>query len=270
MSVMDELSPRDIRDILAEAVTRQAPVVVTVQVQGRWCNSHSSLTGKDAQRLVLDMPLNEAGATHEFAPGEQVGVSFKLKHHKYVFLAEVVGQQGPDDPGDRLSSPRLVLKHPLRMQRLQRRAYIRAEVPAGAVVRCSFWIGGLAAEPSGTSPDRPVWSARIVDISAGGFQARTADQTVFSIETGFAVGVRVLFGPGKEAIFADALIRHVAPDGDGAVIGFQFVGLEQSDEGRRTLKDISYHAAEFQHIAERRAAQQAKRHVARQAADAEE
>ena len=101
----------------------------------------------------------------------------------------------------------LVICRPSRMQRLQRRAYIRAEVPPNRIVRASFWLGGRTAEPTGGSPTTPVWSGRVVNLSAGGFQLHTDAAAASDVEIGDAVGVRVVFGMGGQS----GLLRRRGP-----------------------------------------------------------
>ena len=75
------------------------------------------------------------------------------------------------------------------------------------------------------------------------------------LDVGDSVGVRLSFGSGQESVYANAQLRHVAAEGSGQwSIGFQFVGLTQTAEGRETLKFIGQKVTEFQQIAEQTAA----------------
>ena len=61
----------------------------------------------------------------------------------------------------------------------------------------------------------------------------------FSLKEGDNVGVRIAFDNGRESIYCDAQFRH----GDTAVenlsLGFQFVGLAHTSEGRKILRTIN-------------------------------
>jgi c-di-GMP-binding flagellar brake protein YcgR len=241
MSILQELNHREIGQIMLVAAEKRVPVAMTVSQSDRWENLQSRIVGLRNGCLLLEMPMGPQGNLHEFQPSESVGVSLKLKHHKYLFLSGVADCDAAGEDG-----PLLVLSRPVRMQRLQRRAYVRVEVPAGCVARAAFWLGGKRSEPTGASPDRPVWNGRLVDLSAGGFSVRTKEDSVRVLETGYLMGVRLLFGVGHEAIYADTCLRHVIPGGDGAVMGFQFLGLEHTDDGRQILRDISRKVSEFQ------------------------
>jgi c-di-GMP-binding flagellar brake protein YcgR len=139
------------------------------------------------------------------------------------------------------------------MQRLQRRAYLRVDVPACRIVRASYWIGGRAAEPAGTTVDCPVWSGQVTNISAGGFQLAADANAAEALEVGDTVGVRLIFGAGRESVYADAQYRHHERTLDGHVLmGFQFMGLDQTTEGRAALRIVSEAVNEFQRLAPRR------------------
>ena len=179
-----------------------------------------------------------------FQPADKAGVSFKLKHHKHIFTVTVACME--DAPGDGGGTVRtLQVCSPTKMHRMQRRAFLRAPVPANRVVRVSYWLGGCDAEPASGGAE-PVWSGRVEDISAGGFQIISTDGASEAMEAGDTVGVRVSFGAGEETAYADAQFRHHM-EGDGQVhLGFQFVGLAQSPQGRRTLQHIGNKVSQFQ------------------------
>jgi len=250
MSILQELNHREIGQVMLVAAERAVPMAITVRRGDGWKNLQSRAAGLRNDCLLLEMPMGPQGNLHEFRTGESVGVSLKLKHHKYLFLAEVADHSPSGGRGE--EGPLLVLSRPTRMQRLQRRAYVRAPVPEGCVARAAFWLGGQMNEPSGTSPDRPVWNGRLLDLSAGGFSVRTAEDSVRILEVGYLMGVRLVFGVGLEAVYANACLRHVAPQEGGAVMGFQFLALEHSEDGRNALRAISRKVSEFHAAAPRR------------------
>ncbi|MDY6914054.1 MAG: PilZ domain-containing protein [Planctomycetota bacterium] len=249
---LQQLNNCQINEVLAEAARRQVPVTITVAVDASWATLHSRLLAVKTEHLFLAAPPPEAGVEqHEFAPADKVGVSFKLKHHKHIFSATVAGLEQLE-LADGTVSPVLKVCSPTRMQRLQRRAYIRAAVPANRIVRASFWLGGRKAEPAGTTPERPVWSGRVTDISAGGFQIEANPEAAAAMDVGECVGVRFVFGTSDEAVFADAQFRHIGQEGQVTRMGFQLVGLAQSREGQAALQLISARVAEFHRAAEKR------------------
>lgn len=246
MAILQQLDNRQINEVLAAAIAKTVPLTLTRRQGQGWCSLRSRLLASRGEHLLVEMPaLLHGEAIEEIAPAEKLGVSFKLKHHKHLFTGTVVGMQrlallGGED------IEALCICSPTKMQRLQRRAYQRADVPPGRIVRAAFWLGGCEAEPTGGSQERPVWSGRISNISAGGFQLITGIEATDVIDAGDTMGVRVSFGTAEDAIFADAQLRHIEAAGEQVLLGFQFVGLGQTSEGRDTLALISEKVAEMQ------------------------
>jgi len=255
MPTLQELTHVQVEEALRSAVEKQVPAVATIRSGGGWMNLHTRFLACRGPHLLMSMPSAEGDiGPRSFAPADKIGVSFKLKHHKHVFTAVVAASESYLD-GDTVL-PALRLCCPTKMQRLQRRAFLRVNVPPNRIVRGSFWLGGREAEPAGTTVECPVWQGRVTNLSAGGFQLLTSPECVSLLEVGDLVGVRLVFGAGQEAVYADAQYRHVEPQDCEALLGFQFLGLPLTPEGRETLDALSARVAEFQRIeeaAERRA-----------------
>ena len=246
MATLQELTHEQINDAIEAGTQRSVPATVTVRAGQSWANLHSRMVALRDDHLLIAAPRPHDGQpVREFHPADKVGLSFKLKHHKHVFTATVVGVDRAR-VGDQDDAPVLTLCFPTRMHRLQRRAFLRVDVPRNRIVRASFWLGGCEAEPAGTSPRQPVWAGRVSNISAGGFQVLTQDQPLTLLGVGDVVGVRLAFGTGDQTVYADALFRHIIEDGDDLLLGFQFLALAHSRQGRRTLRVISSRVGEFQ------------------------
>ena len=255
MATLQELETPQINELIDAAVRKTVPVTATLRIADGWRTLRSRFLAARDQHVLVEMPVDREGrGAPELSPADKLGISFKLKHHKHLFTSTVAGTgRVACEGGD--GQEVLVLCFPTRMQRLQRRAFVRVGVPAGRIVRASFWLGGQEAEPAGTSPERPVWSGRVTNLSAGGFQLDCDVEPVESLDVGETVGVRVCFGAGEEAIFADAQFRHADVSGDRVALGFQFMGLALSAQGRQALSRISVKVAELQHISTRPARQ---------------
>ncbi|MGC9455570.1 MAG: flagellar brake protein [Phycisphaerae bacterium] len=251
MPTLKDLTIGEISEALRGAAEKDVPVTLTVRESDRWGTHRSRLVSVGDTHLVLQMPVPGEGVPpHEFVPAEKAGLSFKLRHHKYICTVTVVGQIGDfDNTGE----PAMRVCWPTWMQKMQRRAFQRAEVPLGRFARASFWAGSSDAEPVNEGPERPVWTGRIKNISAGGFQMIADPAVTDAVEMGEPVGVRLSFGTARSPIYVDAQVRHVAPADDGTLVGFQFVGLGQSEQGRRVLQEITSAVTEFQRFAERAA-----------------
>ncbi len=246
MASLQNLTNQQIDEVLYAAAERQVPATISVREPAGWVSYHTRLLAIRQGHILLESPSSEAGEQpREFRPADRIGVSFKLKHHKHVFSGTVAetSQEKLDD-----GSVRGVLSvcSPTRMQRMQRRAFNRSDVPGNRIVRASFWLGGRENEPAGTTPDQPVWSGRVVNISAGGFQLTSEHSLGDAVSPGDTVGVRISFGIGDETVYADALFRHCVEEGGKFHLGFQFVGLGLTPQGREALQVIGTKANQFQ------------------------
>jgi c-di-GMP-binding flagellar brake protein YcgR len=251
---LQELSFKQINEALNLASQKNVPITITIRQESAWLNFPSRMVAITGKGLLVELPPVAADVPpHEFVPAEKMGVSFKLKHHKHLFTATAVGLQDfPLEGGESIKVLALCL--PVRMQRLQRRMFYRVDIPSNRVVRASFWLGGKEAEPNGTSDATPVWSGRVTNLSAGGFQVLSTAPLGPMLEVGDSVGVRLSFGSGQESIYADAQLRQVVLEGvEQWTVGLQFVALAQSPEGREALMFIGRKVSEFQQIAERSA-----------------
>jgi len=141
MPTLQNVEIDQITTILSEAQRRHVPAIVTIRPDERWLNLRSRVAELRDRHVWMAMPTSEDGTPHEFTPAQKVGLSFKLKHHKYLCSVTVAGiEQASLSEGG--TTPVLSVCHPARMQRLQRRAFQRADVPANRIVRASFWLGG--------------------------------------------------------------------------------------------------------------------------------
>lgn len=252
MAMMQDLDNAQIDQAISAAVDKHVPVVLTIRGESGWANFHSRALAVRNGRLCLEMPLpQDDQPPHEFTPAEKIGISFKLKHYKHIFQATLAGVE-KFSLNFGLDISVLALCLPTRMQRMQRRSYVRVDVPSNRIVRAAFWLGGRDNEPNGSVGDNPVWFGRVVNLSAGGFQLQSDVSVADDLESGDMVGVRIAFGAGADqVVYADAQFRHVETSGPSILMGFQFVGLDQTVPGRQALLAISNKVAEFQKAQDR-------------------
>jgi len=246
MPTLQHLDNRQIDEAILAASQRQVPVTITVRKDGGWANLRSRLLATRDGHLWLAIPTGDDGTGwHEFHPADKAGVSFKLRHHKHIFTGTVACVDEADLP-DGSRERVLQVCSPTRMQRLQRRAFQRVDVPPNRIVRVSLWIGGRQSEPVGGGAEQPIWTGRVLNLSAGGFQAICDDEAAAALDVGETVGVRLRFGAEEAVVYADAQYRHHQPGSEGSCLGFQFVGLGQTPEGRQALQAITLKTAQYQ------------------------
>ncbi len=250
MPTLQDLNPRQINEAVLAAVERHVPVAVTLPSGPSWTTVNGRVLAIRNGHLLLELPPTDtAPATQTFNPADKVGISFKLKHHKHIFTATVICKE-LFRLEDAREVPVLRLCPPREMQRLQRRAYFRVEVPGNRIVRASFWLGGKSLEPTGGSPTTPVWSGRVANLSAGGCQVQTDRGAAEALEEGDVVGMRLIFGVAEETVYTDGEVRHADVVADKTSVGFKFLGLEQTQEGAAILQFLARKISEFQKATE--------------------
>lgn len=246
MPILQELKARDIHECLRGAADRSVPMTITLRVGECWENLRSRFLSVVGGKVFVDQPVPyDDQPPREFAPGDQFGASFKYKHHKHVFTATVKGSE-PVTLDDGSEVRALVIEHPAQMKRMQRRAYFRVDVPPGKIVRGSFWLGNKDSEPSGPSQEQPVWSGEVTNLSAGGIQIATDASSLDYMDVGDLVGARIAFGTERQSVNVDAVFRHGEEQGERALLGFQFIGLDVTQDGQEALKFISDQVRELE------------------------
>ena len=224
-----KLVGEQVDQVLARAAGQKLPLTVTTRHGNRWVSLRSLLLSANGNGIWIKPPA-EPGASLPYGlkEGEQVGVAFRIEPHKYT-MATTIGPLGDCEGAEARS-----LKAPEKLSVTDRRVHPRVEVPHG---RAAFWPGGREAEPDHMTPDRPIWTGTLVDISANGAQVRSGSDAAQYLETGDLVGLKLTFGD-DEGVCIDAQFRHAVSGTDTANLGFQFVGLERSLENMEALERI--------------------------------
>ena len=129
---------------------------------------------------------------------------------------------------------------------------------AGSVAVFAVYFGalGMVLKEFGVSLTAYLASASIIGLALGfGSQGLVQDVVtgltlVFSnlLDVGDMVGLRMTFSLSAETLFADAQFRHCAQTDQGALMGFQFLGLGQSIEGKNALRIIAGKVSEYQRL----------------------
>jgi hypothetical protein len=181
--------------------------------------------------------------------------------------------------GEQWNTVLVGLRWPRQIHQLQRRAYERATPPRGNVIAVRCWQeqrrSGKAAET------RRVRHGQLDDLSAGGMRLRMADAT--DMQIGHTYRCAFTPHPGSQQLIVEAILRHrqaeSSPSGrlqteprpsgrgcegepsgqrqveapvaadllvDRVSLGFQFIGLEASPEGQRTLDRLARIVSKFQ------------------------
>jgi len=176
-------------------------------------------------------------------PGDSIGCTFRVGHKKCMFESTV-------DQTDRLpEAASVILRWPSQIQQLQRRVFERSAPPPGNVIAVRFWReNNGVANGSGM---RDIRHGQLEDISAGGLRIKVARPQ--DIQDGALYRCTFTAKHGKPPFLVDAVLRHREAADDGrASLGFQFIGLEATADGRRTLDRLARLVSHFQRAAQRR------------------
>jgi len=240
--------------ILVEAADRRTPLVLSRKQPHGWGTFRSRLLEAEpiAQRLIIEYPV---GAGGEKAPdieeGESIGVAFRKGHRKCMFASVVQGKKRFQiDEANRVGA--LLLRWPGDLQQLQRRVYYRAPIPPDRAIKVAFWPGGLAYEARVGAAEFPVYAGWLMNLSAGGMAVVVPHDQRGDWRPGDTFGCRFEPAPGS-CLAMDATLRHAEPGENGLTrLGFQFVGLELTGQGRAVLRLLAHVVARFHRLQRRR------------------
>lgn len=236
--------------VLQECIDSKRFMVLTYETDRGWRTFKGKFTGGSSADHTLRVSLclpddGEDGALPK--SGDILGCTFRVGHKKCMFSTKLDSSLTTEED---ISA---TLRWPIAVQQLQRRAYDRVEPPRGTVVAVRFW--NAIEKEHGTSEERDVRNGQLVDISAGGMRVKASDVSGLELDTTY----RCVFTPvpGKPAFVIDAVLRHhEAAEGARAALGFQFVGLEATIEGRKALDRLAKLVSQFKraHSRKRRSA----------------
>ena len=239
MGCFQTLCGGKVQEALDEAARLKAPLTVTVRRQTLWLTYRSWLARRGDGFMLLGYPtLDGQAATDQFAIGDAINLMFRVAQRRYVFCVTVLGRTRHAQE-DGTKSVALKVTIPESIERVEKRCGPRLPMPDSLIARATFWLGGSASPPSDTI-ERPMWSGRLINLSKGGALIRANQEAAKYVETGDLTGLAIGFGEGDdwEEIVVEARFRHAAPDGEMALLGFEFVHLQDSEETQMALEAI--------------------------------
>jgi len=246
MSLIRNLDTLQINETLEGAANKAVPVTAVLRSGESWQNLNSRMLSYSNGYLLISPPwaYNESFPI-KFSPGQKLGITFKLKHYKHAASATVKGTELFEFE-DGSIMPALKLCCPLKMKRIQRRIYVRADVPTDRHVKITFWQGNTSTEPKDGKDSRPLFTGLAMNISGGGLQINTdMNESILPVKND-PIGLKMFFLPDDEPIITNAITRHVEETNPGNVsIGLQFIGLDQTRQGLADLQAIYGKVMEF-------------------------
>ncbi|MGC9455638.1 MAG: flagellar brake protein [Phycisphaerae bacterium] len=237
MACLLQLPHGELQDALEATAAEAMPVVVSVRDtrSDAWIPCSSRLLAVTDDAILLELPRAYGSDTpREFVPGEEMCMTFRLGEDK-LLCKSVVVRCGTETLSDGTEAPVLRASRPQWGHVLQRRAFSRVPVPEGEMLRAGSSIG---SSEETCVPAAPVWTGRVLDLSAGGMRVAVDPGAAAELEEGVPVYVCLAFGRAGRTVYSDAVVRHVESKERTTIVGLEFVELTGSPEGRKTLHFI--------------------------------
>ncbi|AQT67262.1 putative glycosyltransferase [Anaerohalosphaera lusitana] len=234
MNSSEILTSDELMDVLAQAAEDQREATMSYLSGGKWHVLEVRLCFCSSE--VLHVEAAERSNSVAYIQIDQpVGISFEKDFCKYVFETSVAGYQTGINSG---LAGRAILLRPDRVEKLQRRAYYRAQVPADMRVKALFWHRGYTNNDV-EIPAENYWEGHMLDLSAGGTLIEVDERLRDNFKEGQLVGVQFTPKPYAKPFLLEGLLRHIGEEWNGQVrLGVEFLGLEASAEGRETLRRL--------------------------------
>jgi c-di-GMP-binding flagellar brake protein YcgR len=242
MTNMHPLAADQQAEWLQEAAGNRVPITVNYHGAGGWTTLKSRFLRADraSDLIVILYPSVADGPQPEIVVGESLGVAFRRGHEKCVFETEVIGR-ATHSMGGGIEAPAVEIAWPDSVHELQRSLFSRTRVPPRVVIPvdvtgCATAAGALGQSARGV----------LLDLSAGGISVALPEAKGPRWRTGDTLTCSFALESGRSVQKVTGTLRHCdkAPDGHWR-LGLQFVGLETSTSGRRTIESIARVANRF-------------------------
>lgn len=248
MKMMPSVDSRS-REVLQSAMDKRLQITITHRFPEGWRQYKSTfqqaLLADDM--LLVTIPETRHGDPETGFPdaGAVLGVSFRMGHKKCMFETTRVSP-----PSSANSDSVIALAWPDEIQQMRRRVYERISPPESSVVAVRFWRTACSGDAPAVGK-RDVRYGELEDISAGGMRVDVADAE--GLHEGDTIECLLTPRPGQPPISCEVTLRHrEVSDEHRASLGFQFIGLEASPEGRETLTQLGRIVSELHRIQDRK------------------
>lgn len=224
---------QECRQLLDDAVAKQAPATLSTQQADQWDIYKSRLLEVRSGRLVLEEPTCQGETPHrELSNGDRLAITFKKGYHKCLFVARVMSRATVELQGGQAAEA-IVVAAPEQIEKIQRRAFNRADAPVDEPVLVS-----LTAAGSDNDEDRLRGVLR--NISAGGFAVSMSKSQADQLAEGDQLALHCVPIPHQQPLHVTVRVRHVTDESEDGecIVGLQILGLEMDEDGRRTLRRI--------------------------------
>lgn len=241
MRVLETITGATVAANMRTVVERNLPLTITILRQGRWLAFRSkALATKDGQ-LYLEVPVSTDDLKAvEVLAGQPCAMDFRLGIHLSFFNGVLTGpEKYVSQTGEETSA--FVTPLPESLDRVERRAFERVDVPSDRVVRGRVWVA---------NSQKPIWAGDVLNISISGFQLRTVKTAMVFFEPEDIISSAISF-EGEPLLQFDAHYRHGVMDGEMAMLGLEFVISPSSAQDRASLAVVAAKVEEYKKLAKR-------------------
>lgn len=236
MNDVEILKSEELREVLEKAVQKNTAAVLSHLSKGQWHTTNIALRAMTGHTLHVETIEQESPHPVNIEINQPVGLCIHQEFNKYIFETVVIGFETSKS---QTKGQRILLDLPESIDRMQRRAYNRTQVPKSLNVRVLFWHRGYSDE-SRQVPLENYWQGSLLNISAGGIQIAVDFDQKPNFKIGQLVGLQFTPMSYQKPIHVEGQVRHIAQgvEGQKFCIGIEFIGLEASGQGRRKLRRI--------------------------------
>jgi len=241
-------SQADLQDMrwLREAITSRVTVMVNARTDKGWMMLRSRFLTCDELNttLSIERPRTSHNSKAALARGQNVGLSFRHGHKKCVFETEVL------ESGSIERNEPITLAWPAEIDQLQRRLYVRTEVPSQMTIPVDIrHRNNVSENPHQDKASRGV----MLDLSAAGMSIALRETKTSRWRVGQTVTCAFALGQENRPWELTGQLRHCEKSSQGHLrVGLQFVGLDTSVKGCQILRQIGQAAGRFRQMSNRR------------------
>ena len=236
MSEPEILTQQELNYVLTLAVDQKTLGVISFNSNGKWHMANVRLCAMTSENLHVELKPEEKISPINIQINQPVGISCQYEFNKYIFETVVIGFESSVN---QTHGGRIVLELPKKIERMQRRAYIRIDVPNDLNIKVLFWHRGYV-DDSQEVPLENYWQGKLIDLGAGGMQIEVDLEEGPNFRVGQLIGLQFTPMSYEKPMLLEAQVRHLAETTDKKklYIGVEFIGLEASSEGHHKLRRL--------------------------------
>jgi len=240
------LKTGELKNILALAAEQKTAAVMTYESTGKWRTTDVKIAAITETTINIDTSVASTQETEMIQEDLPVGMSFEQDHNRYIFETIVTGLE----PSlKQTCTGKIILQMPEKVEKMERRAYTRVNVPDSLNVKVLFWHRGYT-DDSPELPPEHYWQGNLINLSAGGVQITIDLEQGYNFRLDQFVGLQFTPLPYQKPIILEGYIKHLEKTDHGRtlILGVQTLGLEANAQGRQTIHRIVDVVSEYQKL----------------------